>query len=50
MKSNVDNGSKIWEVKRNLKNKQNPYQILNSQDQKLKNKDEILKEYARHYI
>ena len=28
---------------------QNPYQIVNSQSQKLENKDEILKVYARYY-
>ena len=28
---------------------QNSHQILNSQDQKLENKDKILTEYARHY-
>ena len=40
----------MWEVKRKLKKKeQNPHQILNSQGQKLKNKDGILKEYARYY-
>ena len=50
IKNNVDNGGKIWEVKRKLKKKeQNPHQILNSQGQKLENRDEILKEYARYY-
>ena len=50
IKKNVDNGVKIWEVKRKLKKKeQNPHQILNSQGQKLENRDEILKEYARYY-
>ena len=44
IKNNVDNGGKIWEVKRKLKKKeQNPHQILNSQGQKLENKDEISK-------
>ena len=39
---NGDNGGKIWEVKRKLKKKkQNPQQILNSQGQKLENRDEI---------
>ena len=50
IKNNVDNGGKIWEVKRKLiKNEQNPHQILNSQGQKLENVDGILKEYARYY-
>ena len=50
IKNNVDNEGKIWEVKRKLKKKeQNPHQILNSQGQKIENKDEILKEYARYY-
>ena len=50
IKNNVDNGDKIWKVKRKLKKKeQNPHQILNSHGQKLENKDEILKEYARYY-
>ena len=44
IKKNVDNGVKIWEVKRKLKKKeQNPHQILNSQGQKLENRDEILR-------
>ena len=50
VENNVDHGGKIWEVKRKLKKKEkNPHQILNSQGQKLENKDEILKEYARYY-
>ena len=32
-----------------VKKEQTPHQILNSQAQKLENKDEILKEYARYY-
>ena len=45
----MDNGGKRWEVKRKLEKKeQNPHQILNSQGQKLENRDEILKEYARY--
>ena len=32
-----------------VKKEQTPHQILNSQGQKLENKDEILKEYARYY-
>ena len=44
IKNNVDNGGIIWEVKRKLKKtEQNLHQILNSQGQKLENKDEILK-------
>ena len=36
--------------KKKLKKKeQNPHQTLNGQGQKLENKDEILKEYARYY-
>ena len=50
IKNNVDNGGKTWEVKRKLKKKeQNQHQIINSQGEKLENKDEILKEYARYY-
>ena len=50
IKNNVGNGDKIWKVKRKLKKKeQNLHQILNSHGQKLENKDEILKEYARYY-
>ena len=49
-KNNADNAGKMWELKRKLKKKvQNLHQILNSQGQKLQNKDEILKEYARYY-
>ena len=49
MKNIVGNEDKIGEVKRKLKKKeQNPQQVLNSQDQKLDNKDEILKVYARY--
>ena len=52
IKNNVDNGGKIWEVKRKLKKKeQNLHHILNSEGQKLEleNRDEMLKEYARYY-
>ena len=50
IKNNVDNEGKIWKVKRKLKKKeQNPHHILNSQSQKLQNRDEILKGYARYY-
>ena len=31
------------------KKEQNPHQILNSQGQKLENRDEMSKEYARYY-
>ena len=49
IKNNVDNGGIIWEVKRKLKKtEQNLHQILNSKGQKLENKDEILKQYARY--
>ena len=50
IKNNVDNGDKIWEVKKKLKMKeQNLHQILNSQGQKLQKRDEIWIEYARYY-
>ena len=43
-------GVKYERRKGNLKKKdQNPHQILNNKGQKLENKDEILKEYARYY-
>ena len=44
IKNNVNNRGKIQKIKRKLKKKeQNSHQVLNSQDQKLETKDEILK-------
>ena len=44
IKNNVENGCKIWEIKRKLKKKeQNPHRILNSHCQELENKDKTLR-------
>lgn len=40
---------KYRKKKEETSKKKNLYQILNTQDQNLKNKDQILTEYGRHY-
>ena len=48
--NNVDNGRKIWEVKRKVKRKdQTPHFIINTEGRKIENKEEILKEYQKYY-
>ena len=47
---NVDNGSKIWEVKRRLEKKvRTPYSITNAEGIKLENKFDIEDEYKKYY-
>ena len=48
--NNVDNGRKIWEVKRKVKRKdETPHFIINSEGRKIENSEEILKEYQKYY-
>ena len=50
IKENVDNGGKIWEVKRRLEKKvQTPYSITNAEGIKLENKLDIQEEYKKYY-
>ena len=48
--NNIDNGRKIWEVKRKVKRKdETPEFIINSKGRKIENSEEILKEYKKCY-
>ena len=50
IKNNIDNGGKIWEVKRKFKKRdQTPHFITNSEGQKLEEKDDIVTEYGKYY-
>ena len=50
MSINIDNGKKIWEVKRKVKVKdETPHFIINSERRKIENKEEILEEYQNYY-
>ena len=50
IRENVDNGGKIWEVKRRLEKKvQTPYSITNAEGIKLENKLDIQEEYKKYY-
>ena len=50
MSINIDNGRKIWEVKRKVKVKdETPHFIINSERRKIENKEEILEEYQNYY-
>ena len=50
IRENVDNGGKIWEVKRRLEKKvQTPYSITNAEGIKLENKLDIEDEYKKYY-
>ena len=41
---------KLWEIKmKPIKKEQNPQKILISQHQKIENKGEMLRKYARYY-
>ena len=45
MSINIDNGRKIWQVKRKVKVKdETPHFIINSERRKIENKEEILEE------
>ena len=50
IRENVDNGGKIWEVKKRLEKKvQTPYPIANAEGIKLQNRLDIQKEYKKYY-
>ena len=50
IKENVNNGGKIWELKRRLEKKvQTPYSITNTERIKLENRTDIQEEYAKYY-
>ena len=49
IRENVDNGSKIWELKRKLEKKvQTPYFITNTKGIKLGNRSDIQEEYTKY--
>ena len=49
IRENVDNGGKIWEVKRRLEKKvQTPYSITNAERIKLENGLDIQEEYKKY--
>ena len=50
IRENVNNGGKIWEVKKRLENKvQTPYSITNTEGIKLDNRSDIQEAYAKYY-
>ena len=50
IRENVNNGGKIWEVKRRLEKKvQTPYSTTNTEGIKLDNRSDIQEEYTKHY-
>ena len=50
IRENVDNGGKIWEVKRRLEKKvQTPYSIANSEGIKLQNRLDIQEKCKKYY-
>ena len=50
IKSNVDNGGKIWEVKRKVQMKnQTPHTIKNEKDNRIESSSQILEEYKKYY-
>ena len=50
IRENVDNGGKIWEVKRTPEKKiQTPYSITNAEGVKLQNRLDIQEEYKKYY-
>ena len=50
IRENVDNGGKIWEVKRRLEKKvQTPYSITNTKGIKLENRLDIQEKYTKYY-
>ena len=49
IRENVDNGGKVWEVKRRLEKKvQTPYSITNAEGIKLQNRLDIQEEYKKY--
>ena len=50
IRQNIDNGGKIWKVKRRLEKKvQTWYSITNTSDIKLENRLDIQEEYTKYY-
>ena len=50
IRENVNNGGKIWEVKRRLEKKvQTPYSTTNTEGIKLDNRSDIQEEYTKYY-
>ena len=50
IRENVNNGGKIWEVKRRLEKKvKTPYSITNTEGIKLDNRSDIQEEYTKYY-
>ena len=50
IRENVDNGGRIWELKRKLeKEVQTPYSITNTEGIKLENRSDIQEEYTKYY-
>ena len=53
IKSNINNGAKIWEVKRRIEQKtkkiQIKHQLKNQEGEALRQLDEIKKEYTKYY-
>ena len=53
IRSNINNGAKIWEVKRRIeqktKNIQIKHQLKNQEGETLRQPDEIKKEYTKYY-
>ena len=50
IRGNVDNGGKIWELKRKIEKKvHTPYSITNIDEIKLENRSDIQEEYTKNY-
>ena len=50
IKSNVDNGGKIWEVKRKVQRKyQAPHTIKDEKNNRIESSSQILEEYKKYY-
>ena len=50
IRGNVDNGGKIWELKRKIEKKvHTPYSITNTDEIKLENRSDIQEEYTKNY-
>ena len=50
IRKNVDNGGKIWELKRKLEKKvQAPYSITNTEGVKLENRSDIQEKHTKYY-
>ena len=50
IKSNVDNGGKIWEVKRKVQRKnQTPHTTKDEKNNRIESSSQILEEYRKYY-